>query len=463
MPRAASRVAELTVPYCKALKAEASRYRVTDAGQRSLKLVVEPSGRKYWSTRYVTADGVMSEAVLGVWPEVLLDEARRRANAKRNLVSDGKDPAQLKREKRAEGVERRAQTFAWLSEFYVKAAETGAISGKYGKKAASTLAKERHYLKKHVLPRLGNKPLADIRRAMVVAALEEIAATSGYAASNSSLEVIRLVFTYGRRRELVESNPALEIPSHKLLPRDVVASDDAIRQLWLALEASKADRVLKSGDARPSETWGTAAALQLALLTLQRRGEVVRIRKADVDFERALWTIPSLNKKERRKGAVPLSPWALQILREAFERSGGEWAFPSAVGKRTKKPAAPHLDPHTLTRFMARLRDGGSGGSEAEKEARRATLHDITPHDLRRTGRTKLTGEELQIDEVTAERVLNHSVGTRQQSVYDWNAYVGPKRAALEAWAAELRRIVSGDEPATTVTPLRRRRAALRL
>jgi integrase len=96
------------------------------------------------------------------------------------------------------------------------------------------------------------------------------------------------------------------------------------------------------------------------------------------------------------------------------------------------------MDPHSLTTFMARLRT-------------RLRIRDITVHDLRRTGRTMLTDDERfdgeGVDEATAERVLNHRVGSDAQAAYDWNAYLGKKRRALELWAGELRRIVYGEAP----------------
>jgi integrase len=451
MPKAASRVAKLTVPYLRSLEPEATKYRVTDEDQRTLKFVVEPSGRKYWSVRYVTNEGKNSEAVLGDWPAVPLEEARRRANARREMASGGGDPAEVKRKVRSDGVERRAHTFEWLSELYVSASKKPPFfGGKAGlPKAETTLAKEEQYLRKHINPRLGAKPLADIKRRDIVAALEEIAAGSGNSAANSSLETIRRVFAYGRHKEFMENNPALEIPRFHTRPRDRVAETGSLKLLWVTLEGAKADRVLKNGRTKPSEGYFSAAALQLSLLTLQRRGEVVRIRRTDVDFEKGLWTIPAANKKERRKSLVPLSAWASTILQEAFGRSGGEWAFPGRDG-------TTHIQPKILTRFMARLRDGVGGGTDEEKKAQREALADITPHDLRRTGRTRLTGEELQIDEVTAERVLNHRVGSRQQNVYDWNTYITPKRNALDAWADELKRIVHGEPPASKVSPMRR-------
>jgi hypothetical protein len=74
-----------------------------------------------------------------------------------------------------------------------------------------------------------------------------------------------------------------------------------------------------------------------------------------------------------------------------------------------------------------------------------------TTHDLRRTVRTRLAS--LEVNDSVAEAVIGH--GRRGlQRVYDQHSYEPQMRRALEAWAAELRRIVS---PPTTdnVVPLR--------
>ena len=443
MPKAAQRIADLAdKSVCSSQAPEGVKYRVAQAGYPALKFVVEPDGRRYWTVRYVAA-GKNSERILGRWPQTLQPKALAEAVKLREVALTA-DPADVKRRERlertaarGEAKARKANTFQALADKYLTASERGTFrgSGQDRPKAAGTLAKERQYLRKHVLPRLGSRPLADITRREIKGHLEEIAEQSGDSATNSCLEVIRRVFAYGRDKELIETNPSLEIARRKTPPRDVVASDEGLRTLWLALEEAKADRTFKNVGTKPSDGYATAAALQLSLLTLQRRGEIVRIRRGDVDLDKRLWVIPAMNKKERRKGLVPLSPWAADILTEAFERSGGDWAFPGVKdgrkrgqGAKGKEPEG-HLMPKTVTRFMARVRE-------------RTGVGEITPHDLRRTGRTRLTGEELQIDEMTAERVLNHSVGSRQQNAYDWNAYLAPKRNALEAWAGELRRIV---------------------
>ena len=62
-----------------------------------------------------------------------------------------------------------------------------------------------------------------------------------------------------------------------------------------------------------------------------------------------------------------------------------------------------------------------------------------SPHDLRRTVRTRLSS--LGISAVVAERVIGHEL-PELIAVYDVHAYEAEKRNALNKWAGELRRIL---------------------
>ena len=57
MPRLAQQSLAFTAKLIESLAPEAKRYRVADAKQRGLKIVVLPSGRKYWTVKYVPLDG----------------------------------------------------------------------------------------------------------------------------------------------------------------------------------------------------------------------------------------------------------------------------------------------------------------------------------------------------------------------------------------------------------------------
>ena len=75
-----------------------------------------------------------------------------------------------------------------------------------------------------------------------------------------------------------------------------------------------------------------------------------------------------------------------------------------------------------------------------------------TPHDLRRSVRSGLTGWAGVFPDI-AERVLNHSI-TGIRSVYDHADYRAHVAEALKAWDAELARILAGEH--ATVTPIKR-------
>ena len=77
--------------------------------------------------------------------------------------------------------------------------------------------------------------------------------------------------------------------------------------------------------------------------------------------------------------------------------------------------------------------------------------------DLRRTLATRLAG--LGFDETVIGRVLNHARYCVTSRHYNQHDYLDEKRAALDAWDAELRRILEGRPKAKArVVPMRRRR-----
>lgn len=69
-------------------------------------------------------------------------------------------------------------------------------------------------------------------------------------------------------------------------------------------------------------------------------------------------------------------------------------------------------------------------------------LEHWTPHDLRRTAATHMN--RLGINFIWVEKVLNHKL-QGMLKVYNKHPYEDEKRAALDQWAAELRRIIAGE------------------
>jgi integrase len=76
---------------------------------------------------------------------------------------------------------------------------------------------------------------------------------------------------------------------------------------------------------------------------------------------------------------------------------------------------------------------------------------DFRPHDMRRTGASRLTG--MGVPRLVVSKLLNHSEGG-VTSVYDRHSYDDEKRHALETWGGYVERLITGKAGKTNVVAL---------
>lgn len=114
----------------------------------------------------------------------------------------------------------------------------------------------------------------------------------------------------------------------------------------------------------------------LAIETASRRGELVKLKWADIDFKKSTARLEDTKNGEARD--VPLSPFALKILTDRKTARGrGEYVFTS-----TREVAnMGHIQPATISRAFRRVRD------EIEKEKGHSL--NLRLHDLRHTAATR--------------------------------------------------------------------------
>ena len=65
-----------------------------------------------------------------------------------------------------------------------------------------------------------------------------------------------------------------------------------------------------------------ARALEFAILTAARSGEVRSARWGEIDMDRAIWTVPAARMKGGREHRLPLTDPALAILAAVLRRMG---------------------------------------------------------------------------------------------------------------------------------------------
>src|SRR5512135_3419677 len=74
--------------------AAAKPFKLADGG--GMYLLLNPDGSCYWRLDY-RFDGKRKTLALGVYPEVSLDEARKRRSAAKTVLAEGRDPAAVRR------------------------------------------------------------------------------------------------------------------------------------------------------------------------------------------------------------------------------------------------------------------------------------------------------------------------------------------------------------------------------
>ena len=194
-----------------------------------------------------------------------------------------------------------------------------------------------------------------VKRADVIALLDDIANRPAPIMSNRVLALLRKVYNFGIQRGVLEVNPcALVRPVGVEKRRERILTEDEVRGLWRGLQGEvlkggklRDGTIAKEGQAEQGEALSLVAAVRLMLLTAQRRGEVLTMRWEDISKEPAArpatsvpqgeaeaaappllwtWTIPAASAKNGRAHRVPLSPQAVGVLESLTPEDA--WVLP---------------------------------------------------------------------------------------------------------------------------------------
>ncbi|WP_158873953.1 tyrosine-type recombinase/integrase [Antarcticirhabdus aurantiaca] len=414
-----------------------------DPKQSGLILRVSPGGTKSWSVRADKGGrgevGRSKKITIGRYPDLPLSLAREKARKMLSAVADGIDVDGEKKAAAAAKAKRRVETIEAVGRDYIERTATGRhrFNGKPMRPRPRALEKD--YLERVVIPKLGKRPLADITRAELQRTVDAIETEFSPGAARHARNVIQKIFAFAVWQEIVANDPTRFVSSPTWTERERVLTDEEMAALWRALSNPGALKGV-------SLSVAIATAIKLAAVTLQRRGEVSGMRLDEIDRKARTWTMAGERTKNGRTHVVPLSALAIELIDEALAartKAGtkSQFVFPSP--RNPAQPVAPNAITHAWGRFLPLLR--------MEKDGEEVPVTGITPHDLRRTGSTAITSERIAMPRFVVSQVLNHtsdSGGTAAvTAVYDRNAYLKEKRAALDAWAALLAEIVGLRPP----------------
>jgi integrase len=371
-------------------------YKVSDGG--GLFLLIMPNGSKYWRLRYFFA-GKEKMLALGVYPDVSLADARERRTQARKVLAAGNDPGEAKRAAKRLLMQKHENTF----EVVAREWHENRLS-KWNPEHAKRILKR---LETHVFPRIGNRPIADIAAADLLAVMRKIE-EHGAEIAHRLLQVCGQVFTYAVITQRVTINPAVSLRG---------ALKPVVMNNYAYVKPNELPEYLQKLEAYHGALV-TKLALKLLLLTFVRTGEIRGAAWSEIDFHKAQWRIPAERMKMRQPHIVPLSRQAIAILKELKPITGDrQHVFPNQ-----QKPSG-QMSENTILYALYRM------GYHSR----------ATGHGFRSTASTVLNENGFPPDVI--ERQLAHSERDKVRAAYNHAQYLPERRKMMQWWANYLDKV----------------------
>lgn len=413
--RRGGRLLPKNVKAIEAIKPQARRASYSIRGERGLRLIIHPTGRKVWFALYQLGAGASRERrwhEIGTFPEISLADACAAAGSIRTEVAKGGDPEE-------------AKTFdelfqKWLAE--------------HAKKKVDTWKYEEARYNRHLKADLGCTAYADIERKDVRQIRDEVLESAGPIESNRVVALFNRVMNWAVDEDHAKFNPAARLKKvGEERRRERVLTNDELKRLWTELDRPLVVDHKKGGLTEADLVAAVAVrrAIKLLIVTGQRRGEVIGMAKSELDLTAgdAWWMIPAERTKNGLAHRVPLTRTACDVLQVAIVASSANtFVFPSMKSKTSIRPDAVTKQLQRMCKKMTPKIEG------------------VGPHDLRRTCGTMMRKVGVSVED--RAHVFNHVSGAKAK-VTSWNYDAGEhdaeKQRALEVWEGELRRIIGLD------------------
>jgi integrase len=374
-----------------------------------LTLQITATGAKSWLLRYMVA-GKPFGMGLGPTHTVSLAEARQKALDARKLLIDGINPLAAKKQNKiaAALADAKMMSFDQCAEAYILAHKAGWKNAKHGDQWTNTL-------NTYASPVFGHLPVAEIDTGLVVKCLAPIWESKTETASRvrGRIEsVLGWATTSGYR---TGENPARWKGHLENLLATISKSSRTKNHPSLPWQ-----RIGAFMSALRSREGVSARAVEFAILTACRSGEVRGAQWSEFDTAGKLWTIPAERMKAKREHQVPLSDAALALLESMPKDDDVEVVFAG-----TKKQPLSDMSLTTVIRRM--------NGDEKPVWAD-ANGDSITVHGFRSTFRM-WAAESTNYPREVAEHALAHQLPDAVERAYQRGSQFAKRAALMAEWA----------------------------
>lgn len=402
-------MAKLTALKVRNAKPKEKPYKLSDG--YGMYFHVSKSGKRTWRYRYKIA-GIESTFTLGEYPKMTLEMARKARVKARELVSEGVNPATVRREKKQSVIEEQKAK----AEKSVKSFE--AVALEWMEKQEQRWSKDhanavRATLERDAFPLLGKLSVDEIQPPMVIRVLRNIEARGALEIAQKVLQRMNAVFRYAVQTGKATYNPASDM-------KDVLKTRKVVHRAALSRdEMPEFLRALSVADIHDT----TKLALQFTILTAVRSGETRAATWNEFDLDEAMWRIPGEKMKMATPHKIPLSTQALAILERVGNLFGREgYVFPGI--RDYSKPLSENTMLYALYRMGYHSR--------------------ATVHGFRAVFST--IANEAGFDGDVIEKALAHEQRNKVRAAYHRSEYLDQRRKLMQWWADLLHHMEHGAE-----------------
>lgn len=359
------------------------------ADEKGMYLLVRPSGSKYFRFDY-RFEGKRKTLALGVYPATTLKQARKNHIHARELLAQGIDPGEKKKEAKIAA----SNTFEFVARAY--------LSSVSHRVREITQKKKVRRFERHIFPIIGRVAISEIKSPDIYSVVKPIIVKKELETAHRVRSDISAVFSYAIAHGFTDYDPAqamaAQVPAQKVKHRAALTEPKDVAQLLRDIYNYEGTFVVQS-------------AIRMTPLLFQRPGEIRQMEWKDIDYEAKEWRF--FVTKTEVQHIVPLSRQALAILEEIKPlTSHGRYVFPS------RRDDGRPMSDNTIRTALKTL------GYDSNT---------MTAHGFRTIASTLLNEQGWSPDAI--ERQLCHMPRDAVRAAYNRAQYLDERRKMMQSWS----------------------------
>lgn len=409
---------KLTPVSIKNAKVKEKPYTLSDGG--GLQLTIRTDGRKVWEFRYMSpATGERRKTTIKTFPEISLATAREKARAFNDLINQGIDPIEDKREaKQKREIETKGMfervAYEWLEKQKENLAKT-------------TYTRKIGQFENDVIPFFKGRTIASITHPEIVKVLE-MKAIKAPESANRLFTYLDNLFRYATMKGYADFNIIANIHKKTILKPtkrkhySKITDPEVLKELAKKIYGYKGD-------------YSTKNALKMVLHVPLRAENLIGLKWQHIDLENATITIPRCEMKVKDSNlpdfTLPLTRQAVEILNEQKLFSDGIYVF------KTSGYADEPISKETPNRALERM------GFNDEDQGRKIRLHGFRG-TFRSLADTHQEAHGVSFE--AKEKALDHIPQSTVERAYTHKAdYMKELQKLFSWWSDYIEKLIEGE------------------